>query len=52
MRRDRVILWAFVAGLALLIVVQIVGNRVMQQRQKQYDPQSRPSPKAFDLFAP
>jgi len=52
MRRDRVILWAFVVGLALLIVVQIVGSRMMHQRQQQYDPHSKPSPKAFDLFAP
>jgi len=52
MKRDRLILWAFFVGLALVIVLQIVGNQMMRQRQQQYDPQSRPSPKAFDLFAP
>lgn len=51
MNRDRAILWAFIIGLALLIVAQLVGNGMMNHRQKQYDPKSKPSPKAFDLFA-
>jgi len=52
MKRDRLILWAFFVGLALVIVLQIVGSRMMRRGQQQYDPHSRPSPKAFDLFAP
>jgi len=51
MNRDRAILWAFIIGLALLIMLQIVGNVMLNQRQKQDEPRSQPNPKSFDLFA-
>lgn len=51
MNRDRAILRAFIIGLALLIVVQIVGTGMMNQGQKQDDPNSKPGPKSVDLFA-
>jgi len=46
MKRDRIILWAFIAGMALLIAAQVVGQTMLNHWDaKSYRP-SRPDPAA------
>ena len=52
MTKDRVILWSWIAFLALLIVGELVGNGMINHWRAGSDRFPKPDPAAMKLLAP